>query len=998
MGDLLNIGATATEVYRQALSTVSNNIANLNSDGYSRQEVRAEEMIPTSTGVTYLGAGVASKGVFRAVDEFATASIRTATSKVSEQEPIMRYTDRMIDLLGSEDGSLSTAISTFFTSTSNLAGNAAEESFRQEFLMAANFLTGRSQAIGAELASLDDEIIYELETQFSELNKVAASLALVNKELSKTALDGKKPPMLLDQRDFLLKDMARYVSMDVKIDGAERALVKLAGSSDTMRFVTEDSSYILDPVVSDVSGGPIALMLDPYKLNLNVGKVQSGSIGGTLNFRDNIFEPLRDNLDILMTTVATSINNLHEQGLNINGDVGIELFDLTKKYSAVNAGDRTVSSALTLVATETTPKVNISATWDAPNDRWLVTELATNTSSYVASNSSTDNGFVYNSLEVNANATLQNGQSFLIRPVLRAIDNITVGVLNTDQIATADRLQVESAIGNSRETGPTINYDQRAAALNSFAQFDTGTVLGVKQTGTFDTNTTEPALFIPRDVAGFTVSIQPPIADDHQLQLFTSEQNHLLGSNTLGAGFKAGVAAANSTEAGTEFINSYVNAAGAAGYKDTSITLGNLNNDVMLSDLIPLQVNSTVAATTAIAANNLKLNGINLSALQVGASSTLSAVDVAAWVNDGAGATGSVSALTGVVAKAEHTRTFDYDDFDLTRKLSINGVTVVGGGGVPSSLGALAVLINGAGYAAGDEVVGVVNPNGKIEIRPTLANSGKNMVFGNPTAGQTTNFLGLANATYTGMVRYTNEGDVVAQGTDINFEFNNYGAGVGKATDLSRLGLATTITSTTRLDDDLLVYVTGSSNDVDLRYGIEAVPTLPEIAIESDFSLTFLSATQVQITDTATNTIMAKKDYAWPGGVLVNDVRVVFDEAPTTGDVFTVSANEGAIGDNGNIKRILAVKDIGVDGDQIPIQRYIALVSDVGNQHNLSKMSAEALQVVADDAQALLDNTVGVTLDTEAADLIRFQQSYQAAAQIIKVSQDIFDMLIAASR
>jgi flagellar hook-associated protein 1 FlgK len=61
-------------------------------------------------------------------------------------------------------------------------------------------------------------------------------------------------------------------------------------------------------------------------------------------------------------------------------------------------------------------------------------------------------------------------------------------------------------------------------------------------------------------------------------------------------------------------------------------------------------------------------------------------------------------------------------------------------------------------------------------------------------------------------------------------------------------------------------------------------------------------------------------------------------------------------------------------------------------------MSAEALQVVADDAQALLDNTVGVTLDTEAADLIRFQQSYQAAAQIIKVSQDIFDMLIAASR
>jgi flagellar hook-associated protein 1 FlgK len=95
---------------------------------------------------------------------------------------------------------------------------------------------------------------------------------------------------------------------------------------------------------------------------------------------------------------------------------------------------------------------------------------------------------------------------------------------------------------------------------------------------------------------------------------------------------------------------------------------------------------------------------------------------------------------------------------------------------------------------------------------------------------------------------------------------------------------------------------------------------------------------------------------------------------------------------------MLAVKDTGINGDQIPIQKYISLVSDIGNKHHLAQMSSEALQVVKDDAQALLDNTVGVTLDTEAADLIRYQQSYQAAAQILKVSQDIFDTLLAASR
>ena len=432
-------------------------------------------------------------------------------------------------------------------------------------------------------------------------------------------------------------------------------------------------------------------------------------------------------------------------------------------------------------------------------------------------------------------------------------------------------------------------------------------------------------------------------------------------------------------------------------YKDTSITLGSYANDERLSSVIPIQINGAGAPAAAIATANLTLNGVDLSVLNIPANSTLSAANVATWINDGAGAAGSVTGTTGVTAEAENTRTYTYSDLDLTRKLSINSVTIVNAS-IPANLHAFAALINGATYASGAEVEAVVHPNGEIIIRPTAANVGKNIILGNPTAGQLTNFLGEANGTFTGRVKYSNTGAVVAKGTNINFGFKNHGAGTGKATDLSRLGLATTITSSSRLDDDFLVYVTGSANNVDIRYDIQAKPVLPEVSIEPAFSLTFLSPTQVQITDTTTNTIMAKKNYAWPDGVLVNDVKVAFEDAPTTGDVFTIKANEGAIGDNGTIKRILAVKDIGIDGDQIPIQKYISLVSDIGNKHHLAQMSSEALKVVKDDAQALLDNTVGVTLDTEAADLIRYQQSYQAAAQIIKVSQDIFDTLLAASR
>jgi flagellar hook-associated protein FlgK len=368
-------------------------------------------------------------------------------------------------------------------------------------------------------------------------------------------------------------------------------------------------------------------------------------------------------------------------------------------------------------------------------------------------------------------------------------------------------------------------------------------------------------------------------------------------------------------------------------------------------------------------------------ALQIPANSTLSAANVATWIE-------GQKASTGVSAKADSTLSFKYSDLDLTRKLSINGTTIVNAG-VPATLTDFADLINLQKGTTNVEAV-VIPRNETILIRNTPAHAGKNIVLGNPTGGETTNFLNQANATRIGRVEYT--------GTNVNFEFQNHGAGQGKATDLSRIGLATTITSSTRLDDDFLLYVTGSTNDVDVRYKVQAKAVLPEVSIEPPFSLTFLSPTQVQITDTNTSTVMAKKNYAWPNGVLVNDVKVVFEEAPTTGDVFTITPNQGAIGDNGNIKRILSVQEVGVDGDEIPTQRYISLISSVSNKHNLAEMSSQALKVVKDDAEALLDNTTGVTLDTEAADLIRYQQSYQAAAQVIKVSQTLFDTLLTANR
>ena len=101
MSDLLAIGTSATQLYQKALTTVSNNVANLNSVGYSRQEAVLIENTPAQYGVHYLGGGAFLEGIKRSYDQFIEQNLRTSASEVATQRPLVHYTNRLIDMLGS---------------------------------------------------------------------------------------------------------------------------------------------------------------------------------------------------------------------------------------------------------------------------------------------------------------------------------------------------------------------------------------------------------------------------------------------------------------------------------------------------------------------------------------------------------------------------------------------------------------------------------------------------------------------------------------------------------------------------------------------------------------------------------------------------------------------------------------------------------------------------------------------------------------------------------
>ena len=133
MSDLLSIGSSGINAYQRALATVSNNIANVNTVGYTRQDVSIISNQPRLTGGGYLGTGARFDAVRRQYDAFVESNLRNSQSELKSQEPLLSYVNRVIDIMGDQNIGLTSAMNQFFESSRDLASNSASTVQRSIF-------------------------------------------------------------------------------------------------------------------------------------------------------------------------------------------------------------------------------------------------------------------------------------------------------------------------------------------------------------------------------------------------------------------------------------------------------------------------------------------------------------------------------------------------------------------------------------------------------------------------------------------------------------------------------------------------------------------------------------------------------------------------------------------------------------------------------------------------------------------------------------------------
>ena len=222
-------------------------------------------------------------------------------------------------------------------------------------------------------------------------------------------------------------------------------------------------------------------------------------------------------------------------------------------------------------------------------------------------------------------------------------------------------------------------------------------------------------------------------------------------------------------------------------------------------------------------------------------------------------------------------------------------------------------------------------------------------------------------------------------------------SGTGSPSDLGRLGFATGLIFDGPVKDDFAIFMTGSGSVSATLRADPATESEGSSYPADNFEVNFSTDSVYTITDSATDTVVARRMFAPGDAIEYQGIRVEFNDIPKQGDSFAIEPNAEGMGNNENMLRLINLGKEPIISGQTFSAAYRDLVAGTGSRAHLAELSRDAMEVVRDQAQENREAAVGVNLDEEAADLIRFQQAYQAAAQVIQISQRMFDTLIQAS-
>tara|TARA_R110002074_G_scaffold228259_2_gene399872 strand:- start:65504 stop:67402 length:1899 start_codon:yes stop_codon:yes gene_type:complete len=437
-GDLLLTGLSGLTAFRNVLNTTSQNIANVATEGYSRQRVDLEARNPQLTGAGFIGSGVTTTTITRFYDTFLSSQFRTSSSAASELDAYFNFATQVDGALANQNVGLSTALQDFFNAVQAVADDPTSIPARQVLLTEGEVLENRFSTLDNLFSDLTTQLNGSLQTNVTTINNLSKSIATLNdKIVTATGLAGGQPPNdLLDQRDLLVDRLSKLTNVNTNVQ-ENGALNVFIGNGQSLVLGSTVNTLALQPAGFDP--GAVDIVFKQGSNNLIVTQFMTGGeIGGTLRFRDEVLDPAINTLGQVAVGLAFAVNEQQANGIDLDGQQGLNFF------SEPTVAPIQLSGAGSLAVDITNPvditSSDYSLTYDGTT--YSVRRLSDDTITTIADGDTVD-GLTFDL------SSVVSGDVYRIRPTREAAYNFSFALSNPRDIAAALPVVSETATTNS---------------------------------------------------------------------------------------------------------------------------------------------------------------------------------------------------------------------------------------------------------------------------------------------------------------------------------------------------------------------------------------------------------------------------------------------------------------------------------------------------------------------------------------------------------------------
>ena len=333
LASLMDLARQSLMANQAALNVTSNNVANQNTPGYTRQVVSWQTRDSVTIGGLTVGGGVSvgQSGISQR-DRVLEQRVQQQTQIQAQSAVLESAMEQVQNIFGITSTSssasstqLGSSIDSFFNALSSLTANPSDTATRQKVLSAANNLAGAFNSASNQIAQIATSLNQQVSGYVQAVNSLTSTIASLNQQIASTSPDS-DAGILEDQRQLAIAQLSQYIGLNqISTEGNGITLTTSNGAV----LVSGARSYALG--TAQVSG--TTHILDGSSGQDITQDVVGGALGGSLEARDQQLTSFQASLDNLAYAIGRQVNQVNSQGLDGNGNPGQALFQLPASAS-----------------------------------------------------------------------------------------------------------------------------------------------------------------------------------------------------------------------------------------------------------------------------------------------------------------------------------------------------------------------------------------------------------------------------------------------------------------------------------------------------------------------------------------------------------------------------------------------------------------------------------------------------------------------------------------